>query len=61
MKLLRSSASSEFLVLFEVLALASNVWFSARALLTWGRSEMLLSFSILRSSKEESVCAYYNI
>ena len=44
-----------------VVSLVADVWLGVGSWETWGSAEMLLGFSILGSSKEESVGAYYNI
>lgn len=51
---------SDLLSLLEFSALCSDVWLGVGAWETWSGSEMSLCFSILGSSKEESVGTYYN-
>jgi hypothetical protein len=56
-----SSASSQGGTSLVVVALVADVWLGVGAWETWSSAEMLLGFSVLGSSKEESVGAYYNI
>jgi len=51
---------SDFLGAFEFSALCSDVWLSVGAWDTWCWTEMLLDLSVFGSSKEQSVCAFYN-
>jgi hypothetical protein len=56
-----NSASSNCGTSLVVVALVADVGLGVRARETWSGSEVSKSLSILGSSKEEGVGAYYNI
>ena len=59
--MMQALACSDLLALLELSSLGSDVGLGVGTLGAWGSAEVLLGFSVLGSSKEESVCAYYNI
>lgn len=58
---LSAPSRSQWLGLLELAALGSDVGLGVGAWDTWGGAEVSLGFSVLGSSKEESIGTYYNI